>query len=489
MMRSFRQLQRCSTATPFPCQRSRRDSTQQRGAVFVLTIASLVVLTSLVLLLGRATRTQAAASANYLAQLQADAAARGAIEYLRSAVNNSSGTLPPDTTLYAQAQRVGTGYFWLLKRTPASTAAASNAYAFGLTDEAGKLNINSASAVMLSTLPNMTQQIGANITAWRSQNASTNGGVGSEYYQALQTPYRAKGAPFESVEELLMVKDVSVSLLYGNDTNRNGVVDASDQDPSLIADATAGAPSRNAPGQRVAGLSEFVTVYSSERNTGSRNDVNAPSRDTLRQSLTRAGLSEELAQQVSGRVFVRGERALGPFRSVLDFYFQSGLQAAQFRPVADQLTANFGPSGATRTGLVNVSTALVEVIACLPGLSQSDAQAIVAARPSQGGFTSIAELIPLLNATKARSMGGMITIKSYQCSADVVACDSTGRAFKRYAVVIDASVSPPRILHLRDLTTLGWPLDPSILTDLRAGRSIASGMGTSLSTFGALGAR
>ncbi len=477
-----------STVQATTAQQRVRYAAQERGAVFVLTIASLVVLTSLVLMLSRTTRTQAAASANYLAQLQADAAARCDIEYLRSAVNNSNGTLPPDTTLYAQAQRVGTGYFWLLKRTPASTAGAGNAYAFGLTDEAGKLNINSASAVMLGTLPNMTQQIGANITAWRSQSA-TGGGAGSEYYQALPTPYRAKGAPFESVEELLMVKDVTVSLLYGNDTNRNGVVDASDQDPSTIAGATAGAPSRGAPGQRVVGLSDFVTVYSNERGTGGRSDVNAPTRDALRQALTRAGLSDELSQQVSGRVFVRGERVLGPFRSVLDFYFQSGLQTAQFRPMADRLTANFGPGGATRVGLVNLSTAPVEVIACLPGLTQSDAQAIVAARPSQGGFTSLADLVPLLNATKARSMGGMITIKSYQCSADVVACDSTGRAFKRYAVVIDASVSPPRVLHLRDLTTLGWPLDPSILNDLRAGSSIVSGMGTSSSTYGALGAR
>jgi DNA uptake protein ComE-like DNA-binding protein len=341
---------------------------------------------------------------------------------------------------------------------------------------------------MLGTLPNMTQQIGANIYAWQSSSASTDGGASSEYYQALPTPYRAKGRPFESVEELLMVKDVTVSLLYGNDTNRNGVIDAADQDSSTISGATAGSAARGAPGQRIAGLSEFVTAYTIEPRPG-RWDVNAPSRDALRQTLTSAGLSNELAQQVSGRVFVRGQRVLGPFRSPLDFYFQSGLQAAQFRPIADQLTANGAPGSDVRLGLVNLSTAPVEVIACLPGLTQSDAQAIVAARPSQGGFTSIADLIPLLNAAKARAMGRLITIKSYQCSADVVACDSTGRAFKRYAVVIDASVSPPRVLHFRDLTALGWPLDPAILTDLRAGVAIASGMGTSSSTSSALGAR
>ena len=49
-----------------------------------------------------------------------------------------------------------------------------------------------------------------------------------------------------------------------------------------------------------------------------------------------------------------------------------------------------------------------------------------------------------------------------------------GRAFKRYRAVIDARNSPPRVLYWRDLTDLGWPLDPAILTELRSGEGIAT---------------
>ncbi|MFH1731059.1 MAG: hypothetical protein ABIF82_05325 [Planctomycetota bacterium] len=47
-----------------------------------------------------------------------------------------------------------------------------------------------------------------------------------------------------------------------------------------------------------------------------------------------------------------------------------------------------------------------------------------------------------------------------------------GRAFRRCRVVLDAQSSPPRVLYRQDLTQLGWPLAPEILSRLRAGASI-----------------
>jgi glycosyltransferase involved in cell wall biosynthesis len=46
-----------------------------------------------------------------------------------------------------------------------------------------------------------------------------------------------------------------------------------------------------------------------------------------------------------------------------------------------------------------------------------------------------------------------------------------GRAFKRCRIVVDAQDpnSPPKVIYRQDLTQLGWPLLPDILTKLRAG--------------------
>ena len=54
------------------------------------------------------------------------------------------------------------------------------------------------------------------------------------------------------------------------------------------------------------------------------------------------------------------------------------------------------------------------------------------------------------------------------------AVSGNGRAYRRYRAVVDATVSPPSVLYWKDLTYLGWPLDPSILTLLRSGTAPTS---------------
>ena len=55
-------------------------------------------------------------------------------------------------------------------------------------------------------------------------------------------------------------------------------------------------------------------------------------------------------------------------------------------------------------------------------------------------------------------------------SADIVATDAAGRAFRRVRIVVDAGDRlNPQIVYRRDLSDRGWPLDPQILTNLRGG--------------------
>ena len=74
--------------------------------------------------------------------------------------------------------------------------------------------------------------------------------------------------------------------------------------------------------------------------------------------------------------------------------------------------------------------------------------------------------------TKAGAIGGRITGRSYQYSADIVAVSGDGRAFKRVRIVVDAGQTPPKIVYRKDLTALGWPLPQDIRDALRSGKPL-----------------
>ena len=90
----------------------------------------------------------------------------------------------------------------------------------GLADEDGQINLNTASLEVLQNLlgqvgvpEGQLQAIAAAIVDWRDADdiASPQGAEGS-YYRNLEAAYDAKDGPFESVEELLLVRGVTPAL-------------------------------------------------------------------------------------------------------------------------------------------------------------------------------------------------------------------------------------------------------------------------------------
>lgn len=85
---------------------------------------------------------------------------------------------------------------------------------FGIIDEERKININTAPKEILMQLPEVTEEIVDAIIDWRDTNtAPERRGAEKDYYQDLDPPYPAKDGPFESVEELLLVREVTPNLL------------------------------------------------------------------------------------------------------------------------------------------------------------------------------------------------------------------------------------------------------------------------------------
>jgi DNA uptake protein ComE-like DNA-binding protein len=103
----------------------------------------------------------------------------------------------------------------------------------------------------------MTEEIADAIIDWiDADDLPRTNGAEDDYYTGLQPPYHCKNGPLDSLEELLLVRGVTQELLLGNDTNRNGVLDAGEDNSAGVFDP---------------GWSAYLTIYSREQNLASDN--------------------------------------------------------------------------------------------------------------------------------------------------------------------------------------------------------------------------
>ena len=112
---------------------------------------------------------------------------------------------------------------------------------------------------MLMGLPGMNEQIADAILDWiDTDDQPREFGAEVESYSGLDPPYAPKNGPLDSIEELLLVRGVTPSLLFGQDANRNGVVDSSEASRLAIAEVD------NSDGSMNGGWAAYLTLKSSE---------------------------------------------------------------------------------------------------------------------------------------------------------------------------------------------------------------------------------
>jgi type II secretory pathway component PulK len=447
-----------------------RTRARRPGTILIVTMFICFTVAGVVLVLCRNMRVEAVASANLAASIQASSVERGAEQYVLALLTEDKDSLSQLTDDDFAAIPVGDGYFWILR--PAYPDDSLPQY--GLTDENAKLNINIATNDALMRLPNMTDDLAAAIIDWRDADSTpTAGGAENEYYMSLSDPYACKNAPFESVEELLMVRGVTRELLYGTQptplggqANGNRIVN------------------NNVTDQETAnGLYDLLTIYSSEPSAGQQINVNDRSKRTDLLTL----LGQKLSDSKRAQAIIDAMRDPN-YQDIFDFYFKVKMKQDELTAVYDSITAapvNQTPpqvlngnltlrttttANAAIKGRINVNMAPRDVLLCLPGLESSDVDTLISARQSNpAGETSVAWVAEALKQ-KAVGLGDKITGKSYQYSADILAVSGNGRAFKRVRIVVNASGQTPQILYRRDISDRGWPMDQQILTSLRAGQ-------------------
>jgi DNA uptake protein ComE-like DNA-binding protein len=215
------------------------------------------------------------------------------------------------------------------------------------------------------------------------------------------------------------------------------------------------APRDNQDGQLLAGILEYVTVYSRQPNTrsdGSRR-VNIANAQGRQQTLGRL-----LFQRFGGQRAVEIIRNVGDANlgSVAEFMVVSRMTPEEFAQIHADVTASAAGSVA---GLVNVNTASATVLACIPGIGPENAATLVAYRAANPdvltSFAWLTQILPRGNIVRA---GPYLTDQSYQFSADVAAVGRLGRGYGREKVIFDLSTTTPRIVYRQDLSPYGWAL-------------------------------
>lgn len=427
---------------------------RRRGSVLIIVLWVAFGLVSVALYFAHSMTFELRASDNRVAAVEADQAIEGAARYATYLLANleEPGQLPDVQIYQRQNVPVGEATFWFIGRGDQPGVADDRS--FRLVDEASKLNLNAATTAMLETLPRMTPELAAAIIDWRDANSEvTSGGAEEETYARLNPAYRCKNAPFESVEELRLVYGMTLEILYGEDANRNGILDPNEND------GDASPPNDNRNGRLDPGLIEYVTVYTREPTTSSDGtqlaDVSVPNQ--LASALQNAGVTLN-----------------GPtvgYSNVLDFYVRSGISDEDFEKVRNSLR------NPNTEGLVNVNTASEAVLAALfsgVGVDTNLAATLVAQRQTRADATgSIAWIKDVLDADAVSRAGAHLTWRGYQTTVDVAAVGHHGRGYRRAAFVFDASDGTPRIIFRRDLTHLGWALGRDVRQDL-----LAAGSGT-----------
>jgi len=419
--------------------------TRRRGSVLVVVLWIAFGLVTITLYFANSMSLELRASDNRVSGVTADQAIEGAARYVAHVLSTlgTNGSLPNITLYQHEAVPVGDAHFWLIGRN--NNQSPSDQVSFGLVDEASKLNLNTVTTNMLENLPNITSDMLAAIPDWR--NADSDGSL-SASYALMNPPYGAKHSPFETVDELRLVIGASMDVLVGEDANRNGILDANenDNDRSGLLDS---------------GILEYVTVYSREPNT--RGDGSVRINPSDQQQLIRL-LQEKFDTTRTNQILIR----LGPpttqFRGPLEFFIRSGMEPEEFVQIANDITVAMG---SYIDGRINVNTAGATVLACLPGFTSDIAQQLVTYRQTNpDNLTSIAWVVDALgqNTTTLQSLqaGDYITTQSYQFSADVAALGPHGRGYRRNRFIFDTSEGVPRIIYRQDLGHLGWALGKDV---------------------------
>jgi len=324
-------------------------------------------------------------------------------------------------------------------------------------DEASKLNVNTATKEQLLELLDMTEEIADAIIDWRDEDDTPNqDGVEGGYYESLRYGYTIRNGPFRTIRELLMVKDISEELLYGEDTNFNGELDYNERDGDESS------PADDGDNELDEGWIAYLTCYSVEKNEdgegNKRININEADEEQLRNSL-------QLKRSHSKWIVENRQR--NDYKSIADLIDNKSsktssrrdsdepeqLDLETFSNIADKITVS---NDEEIEGKVNINTASDVVLAALLGgddAADQLAEDIITYRETlTDGMQSIAEVMEAgsMDVDNFKKIADYITTRSnifmVRCFATADRNADKGMMLQTEAVV-DRSQTPCKIVY------------------------------------------
>lgn len=318
--------------------------------------------------------------------------------------------------------RLGRGSFSVIRD---GGTGGSESIIYGISDEESRLNVNHASAQEIARLPGLTESLAAAIVDYRDEDDNVSpGGAEAEDYAAQLPPSLPRNAPFRTVGELRSVLGIDLEIFQGEDVNQNGLLDPNENDGERSL------PLDNRDGRLDSGWSGLVCVHSGVRNVSANGETRVNVQDADESTLAAVpGLSPDIARAI---VQSRGENRIESLVDLLNVRPGGGrgrgggpqsLDLSGGSPggsvisedlllnVADKLTVR---SESTLQGVVNINTAGVDVLTCLPGMTPELASAVVNHRSTSGFFDNIAGLlrVPGLSREVFKQLEPRITARS-----------------------------------------------------------------------------
>lgn len=325
---------------------------------------------------------------------------------------------------------------------------------YGLTDESGKLNLNTVSAAMLFRAFDWPASLVEQITGEQTQATNTLGAEAT-LPEVIVRPH------FTTLDDLLLINGIAPGMIYGEDANRNFALEPNEDDGEALF------PPDDSDGQLFVGLQEFLTAWTYEFDISLENlprvQLNSTSTNWSVPGLsdkTIAFLTAAKAAQTRFKSPADLLMAKAKFKNEQgqEVELESGVGAAELPLVMDRFTARFE---AKLTGLININAAPVTVLKALPGVDEAKAEAMVAAREGLRveQRANLAWLFQeeILTAEEFKVVAPFLTTRSQQFKFQVAGYGLPSGRHRVFEVVIDIADRQPQVVYLRDLSRYGLP--------------------------------
>ncbi|MHB8902571.1 MAG: hypothetical protein ACYC6Y_27740 [Thermoguttaceae bacterium] len=529
---------RSSATTKFAdgMRRPSRPRPPHRGMILVVVLVVVSLLTLAALTFSQMMLAEREATELTGRRLEARALAQSGVDYIRMMLmqdetalmelggvfNNPyefSGHLVVD-----DADARDRGRFAVI--SPAMENGYSSGVRYGMEDESARLNINVVAQYetqtagtgreILMKLPGMTEDIADAILDWIDADDETREfGAEQDYYSALVPGYAPKNGPLDSIDELLLVREVTPWLLYGVDANRNGNADSMEPDSQSLMDVD------NTDGSLNSGWASYLTVHSMESTQSDEGeakiDLNQDDLEALYDELS-AALSADWAAFIVGfrqngaSTVTNGRRPPYPARNEINFGTSANPPASSGKEVSSVLDLvgasvqlNVQPrvegnqngklglapileensaeleseliklldavtvsSEETLSGRININQAPRAVLLTIPGMTEEAADQIVSTRienpleADQGqGYTVWPLIQGVVDLETMKSLERYICTGGSVFRAQIVGYYDGGGPYARLEVIFDATQSPPAVLSWNDIGHLGqgYPIE------------------------------